>query len=87
MTGFLISDDNPSGHKLEDILSAIRNEVIERAGKIKDDRRPEATNVLNNNIKILSLLAESISLAEDSTRILDKSFGPHRKDEPRIGVA
>ena len=57
MTGFLVDDDNPDGHKLEDILSAIRNEVIQRTTKLVDDRRPEATSVLHNNIRIFGLLA------------------------------
>ncbi len=87
MSGYLITEDNPDGHKLEDILGAIRNEVIQRATKIMEDRRPEAVAVLNNNIKILGLLSESIELAEDSSRILDKSFGRHQPNEPRIGAA
>ncbi len=86
MSRFLIHDDNPDGHKLEDILAAIRNEIIHRATKIMDDKRPEAQTVLNNNITILSLLAQSIELAEDSSRVLDKSFGPHSDKGPRIGV-
>ena len=87
MSRFLVTDDNPDGYKLEEILSAIRNEVIQRASKIMDDRRPEATAVLNNNIKILSLLAESIEIAEDSTERLNRSFGPHKTDSVRIGAA
>ena len=80
MSGFLVNEDNPDGYRLEDILSAIRKEIVQRANKIIDDRRTEATAVLNNNIKILSLLSESIEIAEDSTRLLDKSFGPHKSD-------
>ena len=75
MSGFLITDDNPEGYKLEDILTAIRNEVIQRATKITDDGRPEANMVVNNNIKILNHLAESITLAENSTSVLQKAFG------------
>ncbi len=85
MTRFLVTDDNPEGDKLEEVLSTIRNEIISRATKIMEDGRPEATSVLNNNIKILNLLSESIKLAEDSTRILQKSFGPHQVEVPRIG--
>ena len=84
---FLVTDENPDGYKLEDILSAIRKEVMERATKITDDRRPPAAAVLNNNIKILGLLSECIELAESSSKILDKNFGPHQNDSPRIGVA
>ena len=86
MSRFLVTDDNPDGYKLEEILSAIRNEIMIRATKIMDDKRPEAQTVLNNNITILGLLAQSIALAEDSSRVLDKSFGPHKGNKPRIGV-
>lgn len=85
MSRFLVTDDNPDGYKLEDILSAIRNEIIQRATKIMEDTRPEAVHVINNNIKILNHLAESIALAEDSTAVLKKSFGQHNSDMPRIG--
>jgi phosphoglycerate-specific signal transduction histidine kinase len=87
MSGFLISDENPDGYKLEDILRAIRNEIIQSATKIMDDRRSEASTVINNDIKILNLLSETIELAESSTNILNKSFGSHKSDSPRIGVA
>lgn len=87
MTRFLITDDNPNGSKLEDLLSEIRNEILQRATKIMDDSRPEAVHVINNNIKILNHLAESIALAEDSTNVLNKAFGQHNPDVPRIGKA
>ena len=86
MSKFLVTEDNPDGHRLVDILCAIHNEILERAIKLKDDRRTEATSVLNNNLKILNFLAECISLAEDSSCILEKSFGPSVVDKPRIGV-
>jgi len=85
MTHFLKTDDKPEGYTLEDILKYIRNDIFLRATKILDDDRPEAHSVLDNNVKILSLLTEAISLAEDSTNILQKSFGPSRKGAPRIG--
>ena len=86
MTHFLVSDTNPDGSRLEDILRVIRNDILIRCTKISDDTRPEAQNVLNNNVKILDLLTQSIILAENSTQMLDKSFGPGDKDgPPRIG--
>ena len=87
MTQFLVTDENPSGYKLEDILTIIRRDIIVRATKIVDDDRVQARQVLENNIKILSLLTECIKTAEDSTHLLDKAFGPHKDGEPRIGVA
>ena len=87
MTQFLISDDRPEGFKLEDILGSIRKDMILRATKILDDDRPEARKVLENNIKIMQLLSESINITEDSTRLLDKHFGRHEPGKPRIGTA
>ena len=86
MTHFLSSDQNSEGHKLEDVLKKIRNDIIYRATKIMDDPKPEAEQVLNNNIKILELLKESILLAENSTEILNRSFGTSRSGSPRIGT-
>ncbi len=88
MTRYLISETNPKGSKLEDILMEIRKDIILRCTKIVDDDRNEAHLVLNNNVKILGLLSEAIILAEDSTQILDKSFGPSHAvggGPPRIG--
>jgi hypothetical protein len=84
MTRFLVSDENPEGFRLEDILVAIRKDILTRSLKIADDTRAEALHVSNNNMKILGLLSDAITLAEDSTRTLDKAFGPHG-ESPRIG--
>ena len=86
MTSFLVTDENPDGYKLEDILAALRKEVILRATKIVDDPRPEARTVLDNNVRILGLLSECIGIAEQSSKILEKNFGPHKPGNPRIGV-
>lgn len=86
MTHFLISDTNPEGSRLEDILRVIRNDVLVRCTKISEDARPEAQHVLDNNIKVLDVLGQAINLAEDSSRVLDKAFGPGAKGgPPRIG--
>ena len=85
MTHFLITDENPEGHKLEDLLTMIRRDIVLRATKIVDDPKPQAKQVLENNIKILGLLSECIGIAETSTRILDKEIGPPTRGQPRIG--
>jgi len=88
MNKFLVAEDNPDGYKLEDAFYMIRSEILSRCQRITDDERAEARHVLNNNIEILSLLSDAIALAEDSTHILDKSFGPSQSGsggEPRIG--
>ena len=87
MTQFLVTDENPKGYKLEDLLAAIRKDIILRATKIVDDQRPEAKQVLENNVRILQHITDSIKMAEDSTRLLDRTFGPHQAGQPRIGTA
>lgn len=89
MTHFLVSDENPAGHKLEELLCDLRADIIKRCNKITHDKRPEAMSVLANNIKILEHLSESIHLATESTKILDRAFGPSCTDKggpTRIGV-
>ncbi len=89
MTHFLVSDENPAGHKLEDLLCNLRADIISRCNKITNDQRPEAMAVLSNNVKILDHLTEAIILATESTRILDRSFGPSTSEKggpARIGI-
>lgn len=88
MTHFLVSDENPQGFRLEDIMRAIRKDIMTRCQKITDDLRPEAQHVLANNMRILNLLTDAIQLAEDSTLTLNRAFGPSQADKggpPRIG--
>ena len=87
MTQFLVTEDNPGGYKLEEIFAVIRKDMILRMTKILDDDRQVAQQVIENNIRILNLLTECIQVADDSSKILMKNFGPHQDGEPRIGVA
>ena len=85
MTHFLATDEKPDGYKLEDILSMLRRDIIKRSAKIMEDDRPEAKAVLENSIRVLGLLTECIAIAEDSSHILEKSFGKSIEGVPRIG--
>lgn len=88
MTHFLVSEEQPNGHKLEDVLRILRKDVLIRCMKITDDLRPEAQAVLANNVKVLEHITAAIQLAEDSTHVLDKAFGPSQANKggpPRIG--
>ena len=90
MTRYLVCDENPSGYKLEEIFSSLRRDILVRCEKIIEDPRPEAKHVIANNMKILNLITEAIALAEESTSVLDKAFGPSKAAEggpPRIGSA
>ena len=85
MTHFLVSDEKPDGFKLEELLAILRRDIIRRSAKIMDDERVEAKTVLENNIKILTLLTECMHLSESSTTILERSFGRSIDGKPRIG--
>ena len=88
MTHFLRSERKPDGHKLEDLLMQLRADMIHRCDVIAADTRPEALHVMANNMKILGLLSEAIALSLDSTRVLDRAFGPSQAAHggpPRIG--
>ena len=88
MTQFLVSDENAKGYRLEDILLAIRGDIVKRCDKVVDDHRPEALHVMANNMKILGMLTECITLAMDSTTVLNRAFGPSTSGHggrPRIG--
>jgi hypothetical protein len=85
MTHYLVTDENPDGQRLEDVLTMVRSDLIKRAALLVDDDRPEARKVLANNVQIMSMLGDCIAMAEENTSILDKSFGPSRAGKPRIG--
>jgi hypothetical protein len=88
MTKFLVSEENTTGYKLEDILLTIRADILKRCEKVVDDHRPEALHVMQNNMKILGMITECINLASDSSNVLTKAFGPSRSGaggQPRIG--
>lgn len=90
MTHFLRSDKKPDGHKLEDLLVQLRADILHRCDVISGDTRPEALQVLANNVKILGHLTDAINAAMDSTRVLDRAFGPSQAAQggpPRIGKA
>ena len=70
MTKILVSEQNPKGYTTEMVLAIIRQDIISRLQKYAGDPRKEARQVLENNIRILQLLGEAMSLAEANTRTL-----------------
>jgi len=70
MTKLLVSEQNPKGSTTEALLEMVRSDIVMRLQKYVGDPRKEARHVLDNNIRILQLLGEAITLAEDNTRTL-----------------
>jgi hypothetical protein len=48
MAHFLVTDENPKGYKLEDVLT--------RSLKTTDDKRPEAQFMMTNTMRVLALV-------------------------------
>jgi len=72
MTKLLVSETNPKGYTTEKVLELIRTDIITRLQKYAGDPRKEAHQVMDNNIRILQLLGEAITLAEANTRKLSE---------------
>ena len=88
MNLLLRSEKNIEGPTLEDLLIQLRSDMIHRCEVIAADTRTEALHVMNNNVKILGHISAALELAQDSTRILDRAFGPSQSQQggaPRIG--
>ncbi len=75
-TKFLVSDTNPDGLRVEDILRDIRNDILIRCSTAMADGRPDTEHVMSNNMHILGILSDAIALAEDSTDVLTRMYGP-----------
>lgn len=75
MTKLLISDENPEGAKLEDVLRAVRNDIITRCEQAVADHDRDMEKVIANNMRILTMLTDCIELAEVSTEILVQAYG------------
>lgn len=75
MTKLLVSDDNPTGAKLEDVLRNVRNDIIARCQLSVAIHDRDTEKVVANNMRILNLLTECIELAENSTQILIQAYG------------
>lgn len=75
MTKLLVSDDNPDGTTLEDVLRTVRNDIISRCQLSVAVHDRDTEKVVNNNMRILNLLTECIELAEASTEVLVQAYG------------
>lgn len=55
----LMGRTNPNGHKLEDLLGKIAQEVKEKTEQILHVTHPKREMIVNNNCKIIELLDEA----------------------------
>lgn len=82
----LMSNNNPNGWKLEELLEQIKQEIAQKINKIIDDTSPQAQLVVRNNQAIIEHLGAAEALQRSSFVVLDAmkpNEGPTGK--PRIG--
>jgi len=82
----LMSKENPTGHKLEDLMVLLQQEVTAKNDKILGDKSKLSVTVQGNNVAILEHLNEIRNLQLFSFELMSKKApdgGPLGK--PRIG--
>lgn len=86
MTSILMSPENPTGWKLEELLRAVATEVDGKTLKIARDSRPEARAVRQNNGQIAYLLRMAADYQDRSMETL-ATLGPNAGPTgvPRVG--
>ena len=82
----LMSNHNPGGHKLEELLSSLVTEVEWKSEAVVNDKSFIASSVLQNNEQICGLLRQAAAIQRSNFILM----GPIAKDDgpagnPRIG--
>lgn len=84
----LMSPDNPTGWKLEDLLARLCREVRAKCAKIADktETDPVALSVYRNNVKIIELLGQAEVAQRESYCLLHHEKGANKgpTGKPRI---
>jgi len=69
-TPILMSADNPTGWKLEELLAQVRKELLVKTEKITGDESTESMKVQCNNLSILRQLFNAEALQRESIAVL-----------------
>jgi hypothetical protein len=69
--GILMSTENPTGWKLEELLAQLQEEIRWKTAKVINDGSPQAGLIVANNNAIISCLAQAESLQKTSMYLLD----------------
>lgn len=81
----LMSAENPSGMKLEDLLSQVQQELLAKTNKIADSTVPTAIEVKGRNYKILAHLQSAEVLQRESyTKLAELGPDTGPTGTPRI---
>ena len=82
----LMTRDNPSGFKLEDLAEKLRCEIQEKSINVAGDKSIEAQTVVNNNAQIIGLLFQIEAIQRQSFVVMSQiSPDTGATGTPRIG--
>jgi len=80
----LMGRTNPNGHKLEELLKQLRNEVQEKSNLIKDSEHPQRNMILRHNAIICTKLQEAELFQRETYRQLDEVAPNEGPLKPRL---
>ena len=83
----LMSKDNPSGWKLEELLPQLRQEIADKNARIAGDQSATAILVRANNFRVLDHLLAAEDLQRNTVdRLSALAPDPGPNGPPRIGA-
>lgn len=82
----LMSRENRDGHKLEELLAQIADELTKKNDRLTGDLTPAAQTLRHNNVEIISLMHQARRHQEHSLKVL-LEVGPDQgpMGKPRVG--
>ena len=80
----LMGRENPEGHKLEELLKQLRNEVQEKSNLIKDSEHPQRDMIMRHNAIICTKLQEAELFQRETYRQLDDVALNEGPTKPRL---
>jgi len=82
----LMTRENPTGHKLEELLAQVAHELTVKNDRLTGDLSPAAQTLRHNNVEIISLLHQARRHQEHSLKVL-LDVGPDQgpMGKPRVG--
>lgn len=76
--------DNPEGHKLEDLLKQLQNEVRAKSNLIIGSEHPQRDMILRHNAIIRTKLQEAELFQRETYRLLDAVASNEGPTKPRL---
>lgn len=83
-SNILMGRENPEGHKLEELLKQLREEVQGKSSLIKDSEHPQRDMILRHNAIICKKLQDAELFQRETYRQLDAVAPNEGPTKPRL---